>query len=192
MLPGSTGERMLHGAPCSVAVVPKDYRTHADQPIRRIGVAYDDSDEARAALASAVSLARALDAELEIIGIVSTETFSTPAAMGAPGIASLRSDIERHVQDLIDKVAAEVPADVAATASRATGDPEELLTARTEKLDLLVMGSRGYGPLHAVLVGGLSERLIRHSACPVVVTPRGVERPLTALFDEPAAPTRGT
>ena len=182
VLPGSTGERMLHGAPCSVAVVPKDYRTHADQPIRRIGVAYDDSDEARAALASAVSLARALDAELEIIGIVSTETFSTPAAMGAPGIASLRSDIERHIQDLIDKVAAEVPADVAATASRATGDPEELLTARTEKLDLLVMGSRGYGPLHAVLVGGLSGRMVRTAHCPVIVVPRGIESPLETLF----------
>ena len=52
VLPGSTGERLLHGSPCSVAVVPKDYRTHADQPIRRIGVAYNDTDEARAALAA--------------------------------------------------------------------------------------------------------------------------------------------
>jgi len=57
--------------------------------------------------------------------------------------------------------------DFAATASRATGDPEELLTARTEKLDLLVMGSRGYGPLHAVLVGGLSGRMVRTAHCPV-------------------------
>ena len=45
--PGSTGERLLHGAPCAVAVVPHGYRTRADQPIRRIGVAYDGSDEAK-------------------------------------------------------------------------------------------------------------------------------------------------
>ena len=38
VLPGSTGERLLHGAPCSVAVVPKDYRDacrRADPPHRR-------------------------------------------------------------------------------------------------------------------------------------------------------------
>src|SRR5215212_1649744 len=93
VLPGSTGERLLHGAPCAVAVVPKDYRTHADQPIRRIGVAYNDTDEARAAVASTVALARALQAELDVIGIVSTEYFTTPALMGAAGIASLRTDI---------------------------------------------------------------------------------------------------
>src|SRR4051794_33310497 len=44
VFPGSTAERLLHGAPCSVAVVPKDYRTHAEDPIRRIGVAYDDGE----------------------------------------------------------------------------------------------------------------------------------------------------
>jgi len=182
VLPGSTGERMLHGAPCSVAVVPKDYRTHADQPIVRIGVAYNDTDEASAALMSAVSLARALDAELQIIGIVATETFSSPASRGGPSIASLRSDIEAHVQEHLDKAAAKVPADVSASTTRATGDAEELLTAQTEQLDILVMGSRGYGPLHAVIAGGLSGRLMRTSHCPVIVVPRGVEAPLEALF----------
>ena len=181
VLPGSTGERMLHGAPCSLAVVPKDYRKHADQPIRRIGVAYNDTDEARAALASAVSLARVLDAELEIIGIVSAEYFTTPALMGSAG-SSLRSDIERSISEGLEQVAAEVPADVKAHTTQATGDAEELLTAQTEDLDILVMGSRGYGPLHAVIAGGLSGRLMRTSHCPVIVIPRGIEAPLETLF----------
>jgi nucleotide-binding universal stress UspA family protein len=187
VLPGSTGERMLHGAPCSVAVVPKDYRTRADQPIRRIGVAYNDTDEARAALASAASLARALDAELQIIGIVATETFAAPVAMGAPGIASLRADIERRVGELLDEAAAGVPADVTASTTQATGDAEELLTAQTEQLDILVMGSRGYGPLHAVIAGGLSGRLMRTAHCPVIVVPRGIEAPLETLFSPSSA-----
>ncbi len=37
--PGSTGERLLAGAPCAVAVAPHGYRTQGDKPIRRIGVA---------------------------------------------------------------------------------------------------------------------------------------------------------
>jgi nucleotide-binding universal stress UspA family protein len=182
VLPGSTGERMLHGAPCAVAVVPKDYRTHADDPIRRIGVAYNDTDEARAALTAGVALARALGTELEIIGIVSAEYFSTSAMMGAEGVASLRSDIERHIQENLDKVAAELPADVPVHTTLATGDPEELLTAQTANLDMLVMGSRGYGPLHAVLAGGLSGRIVRTAHCPVIVVPRGIEAPLESLF----------
>ncbi len=181
VLPGSTGERLLHGAPCSVAVVPKDYRQDADQPIRRIGVAYNDSDEARAALGSAVSLARAFDAELQIIGIASAEYFTTPSLMGEPG-TSLRSDIERSIREGLEQIAAGVPADVTTHTTRLTGDAEELLTLQTEDLDILVMGSRGYGPLHAVIVGGLSGRLTRTSRCPVIVIPRGIEAPLETLF----------
>ena len=41
-----------------------------------------------------------------------------------------------------------------------------------EHLDVLVMGSRGYGPLHAVLVGGVAGRVVRDAACPVIVLPR--------------------
>jgi hypothetical protein len=49
-------------------------------------------------------------------------------------------------------------------------------------LDLLITGSRGYGPLRAVVVGGVSGRLARAAACPVVVIPRGVESPFARLF----------
>jgi nucleotide-binding universal stress UspA family protein len=181
VLPGSTGERLLHGAPCSVAVVPKDYRRHADQPIRRIGVAYNATDEARAALASAVSLARALDGELEIIGIASAEQFTTAGLMGDSTV-SLRNDIERSIRDSLEQAAADVPPDVTTHITQVTGDAEELLTTQTKQLDLLVMGSRGYGPLHAVLSGGLSGRLVRTSHCPIIVVPRGIEAPLENLF----------
>jgi hypothetical protein len=80
-----------------------------------------------------VSLARSLDAELVIIAIVATETFATPVAMGSPGLASLRSDIERHVQEELHKVAAGIPADVTASTKRLTGDAEQLLTEQTEE-----------------------------------------------------------
>jgi nucleotide-binding universal stress UspA family protein len=187
VLPGSTAVRLRHGAPCSVAVVPKDYRSHPDDAIRRVGVAYVDTDEGRAALAAATALARALQAELVVIGILSTESFTTPAYMGSPGLASLRSDLERYVQEQVDKAVGAVPDDVTATAFNATGDPAELLVAQSKELDVLVMGSRGYGPLHAVLAGGVSGRVLRDSQCPVIVVPRGIESPLGALFGDTTA-----
>ncbi len=76
--PGSTGERLLHGAPCAVAVVPHGYRTRAeraDPPDRRRLRRLRRGD---AAVAAAVELSRALDAELEIIGVVAPEARQPP------------------------------------------------------------------------------------------------------------------
>jgi nucleotide-binding universal stress UspA family protein len=188
VLPGSTAERLLHGSPCSVAVVPKGYREHADDPIRRIGVAYNQTDEAEAAVLAAAELARAIGASLEVIGVVGTEAYATPALMtGGASVAGLREDIERHVQESLDAIVAELPADVPATSVRLTGGAAEALAERSADLDLLVTGSRGYGPLHSVLVGGFSGRLVRSAQCPVIVIPRGIEAPLTSLFGGAAA-----
>jgi nucleotide-binding universal stress UspA family protein len=177
VLPGSTGERLLHGSACAVCVVPKDYR---DEPIRRIGVAYDATEEARAAVNAAADLARALGAELEVVGVVSEEWYGTPALIGAPNPVVLRQVMERCVQESLD----EVTADIDAKPVRLTGGAADMLTAYSEHLDLLIMGSRGYGPLRSVLVGGVSGRVMRSAHCPVIVVPRGIEAPLGSLFAE--------
>jgi nucleotide-binding universal stress UspA family protein len=59
VFPGSVTEQTLHGAPCAVLVAPAGYasRYAAGRPLRRLGVAYDGSAEARAALAEAERLA---------------------------------------------------------------------------------------------------------------------------------------
>jgi nucleotide-binding universal stress UspA family protein len=187
VLPGSTGERLTHGAPCSVAVVPKGYRDRPEAPLRRIGVAYNETDEAKAATVAAAALARAFDAELELIGVVSTEYFTTPALMTAEGIETMRRGVEEHVQESLEAAIAALPEGVTAHARRVTGEPVDVLTTASADLDLLVTGSRGYGPLHSVLVGGVSGRLLRNAQCPVIVVPRGIEAPLETLFGSSAA-----
>ena len=92
VFPGSTGEKLLHGAPCAVAVVPRGY---AEQPIGTVGVAYDGSDEANAALDSAVNLARAFGAELELIGVAASDWYTGPAIAGGVGVDVLRVEIEQ-------------------------------------------------------------------------------------------------
>jgi nucleotide-binding universal stress UspA family protein len=67
-------------------------------------------------------------------------------------------------------------------AVRLAGDAADQLIARSEGTDLMVIGSRGYGPLRAVLAGGVSGRVARDAHCPVIVVPRGVEAPLAELF----------
>jgi hypothetical protein len=47
-----------------------------------------------------------------------------------------------------------------------------------------VIGSRGYGPAPAVLLGGVGGRLARTAECPLLIVPNGVARPLSKLCGE--------
>lgn len=161
VVPGATGERLLHGSPCAVAVVP---RAHAGGTIAGIGVAYDASPEADAALEHAIALARCLHARLELIGVVTPDPYE--------------ADESAHsVQVHLERALRELPFDVDGTIVRLHGEPAEALASHSAHLDLLVTGSRGYGPLRSVIVGGVSGRLIRTAHCPVIVVPRTVGAP---------------
>jgi nucleotide-binding universal stress UspA family protein len=185
--PGGTAERLLHGSPCPVAVVPKAYRRYGDKAIDRIGVAYDGSGESRAALAGGAALARALRAELEVIRVITTEYATSPEAVDGKGLTLVRQEVEAEAQRELDDAVAGLGPGVSAHTQRLTGPPAGLLARHSADLDILVMGSRGHGPLHSVLVGGVSGRVLRAAHCPVVVVPRGIERPLEVLFDHSTA-----
>ena len=172
MYPGSTGEKLLHGAPCAVAIVPRSYD---EQPVGRVGVAYDGSDEAKAALDSAVALAEAFGAELELIGVAPSDWYTGPAlAGGIERRRAARGDRAGHARQRLESAAASIahprPRRSCARATRPTSWP-----SAAPRLDLLVTGSRGYGPLRSVITGGVSGRVIRSASCPVIVVPRGAE-----------------
>jgi nucleotide-binding universal stress UspA family protein len=96
--------------------------------------------------------------------------------------ADVRADIEDHVLAELERIAGALRTETWAEAVRLAGEPSEQLALHSGRLDLLVMGSRGYGPLRAVLAGGVSGRVAREADCPVIVVPRGVDAPLSVLF----------
>ena len=179
VVPGSTGERLLHGSPCAVAIVPRGYA--ASEPIQRIGVGYDGSDESQAALTAACEIARRLGASLRAIRVFDATRFGSPALMTIPGYVTGREDYEARQREGLGEAVAALPADVGAEALFVAGSPGHELAAQCEHLDLLVVGSRGYGPRAAVLLGGVTHTLIRKAACPVLVLPRGA-RGIDPLF----------
>jgi nucleotide-binding universal stress UspA family protein len=58
------------------------------------------------------------------------------------------------------------------------GEPGPALTQASADLDLLVMGSRTQGRVRRTLFGSVSNELLHHSHCPLVVLPRGVHAPV--------------
>ena len=132
VLPGSVGERLLHGAPCAVMVAPRGFAERERLEIRSIGVGYDGKTESSHARTVAAALAEELGASVATITV--TED----------GDAK--------------------PAD--------PDDAADELVKRSAELDLLVVGSRGYGPVRHALLGSVTQELLKAAACPVLVVPR--------------------
>ena len=179
VLPGSTAERLMHGASCPVAVVPREWTESSG--LRTIGVAYVDTEEGRNALRGAHALARRASATLRVLTVARiragahTETAAPRPGRPGKGFEAVegehRSQAEAIVRDEVAQLGGDVPVEVDAFLE----DPAEVLIRVSEHIDLLVCGSRGYGPLRAVLLGGVTRRVSAAAHCPVLVLPRGVE-----------------
>ena len=189
---GSTAERLLHGAPCPVAVAPVGYRDVDHHRLRWIGVAFDGSDEAHAALRAGVALATRYGAQLDVLAVLDVMGFGAPALMGGPGYDRTRADAEATARAHLESVIAELAPEARPTGWLLVGDPADELARFSKDLDLLLAGSRGYGPMRAVLLGGMSGRLIREASCPLLITPRGAEHPLEGLLESGTAAATGS
>lgn len=176
---GTTGEHLLYGAPCGVAVAPHGYRRPATG-VRTLGVAFDGSAESRVALNWAADAARALGATLHAIAVVAPliprvrPRFSLYWAVEdtSEEQEGRRQQMRRTAADALTRRASGIDCEVTVR----TGDPaEELRDAARDGVDVLVTGSRGYGPLKSVLLGTVSGALARDCPVPVLVVPRAAE-----------------
>ncbi len=179
---GTTAERLLHGAPCPVAVAPRGFHSHVPGDMVTIAVGYDGSVEAKAALVGATTIARVRGARLRLVEVLDATWMGTPALMSGPGFIMTPDDAEARARTYLTAAAESLAADVPTEPVVAVGAPEQVLAEESQKADLVVVGSRGYGPHRAVLLGSVSGRLVREAGCPVIVVPRGIEAPLEELF----------
>jgi nucleotide-binding universal stress UspA family protein len=136
----------------------------------RIGVAYVDTPDGRAALATAARLAKRTGSPLRLYTVVAETDATLPFLVGQDAEHAFL-DTARETYELSLSRAAEAVAGVDADWEVRTGDVVESL-ADLEDVDVLFCGSRGYGPARRVLLGGVSARLVRRARRPVVVVPR--------------------
>jgi len=164
--PGSISERAIQGSPCPVAIAPLGYATTAPARLSAIGCAFDDDAPARAALEHAARLAEACAARLEVTAVFEPISYSPPLDAWTVN-GRLRDDLQRALTGAVAPIAG-----LRVEAILFDGRPAERLAEWSAQVDLLVTGSRGYGPLRSILLGGVSGQLIRTAQCPVVVCPR--------------------
>jgi len=183
--PGTTAERLMHGAPCPVVIVPAGLGS--DWSPNRIAVGFVDLEDGHGALRAAAALARAVGTELRAITAVEPATGRNAAV--APYGAGGQDESRAVAQRELDAALAQLPAGVRARGEVVVAPPADALVELSEEVDLLVCGSRGYGPLRAVLMGSVSHAVIRKAHCPVLVVPRGTDNAISDLAPQHEATT---
>ena len=173
--PGSVAEHLLHGAKCRLLIGPKGYAKsdHSQDRLRVAAVGFNGMAESYAALEEAARLAAKFGGSLRVVAV------ATPVpAMGAAAAAQAGAEAGPDFQSQLNQAVAGLPPELRALPVFERGDPvEKLLDAAELGVDLLVLGSRGFGPVMRLLIGSVSSRVIREAACPVLVVPRpGAQR----------------
>jgi nucleotide-binding universal stress UspA family protein len=160
---GDDTRRALNGAPCAVAIAPSGYSSLAPR-LSRIGVGCDGSPESAQALHVARALAAGHNATVKALAVVSLEEipYGEPIPEQWPKIADELVAQELHGLEGLEGVEGDAT----------YGNPGEELAAFGAGLDLLIVGSRSYGPVGRLFNGSTSNYLERHARCPLLVLPR--------------------
>lgn len=171
---GSTADRLLSGSGCPVAVAPSGMGNRRPGELTRIGVAYIETSEAAAGLDVAARVAQRVSATLRLYTVVPGEAEVMPLLIGQDAERAFSAAAREAYQAALDRALAGLPTGMEATSQLLTGDVVDVLAELgRDDIDVLFCGSRGYGPVRRVLLGGVSSRLVRRARSPVIVVPRG-------------------
>jgi len=172
---GHITRQLLFGLGCTLAVAPRGLSAGDPLTLRRIGVGFDGGPESRAALATAALIAAGAGAQLIVRGAIDDRV----PPLGWPNVwmgailetwEEMMDDEERQLRESMGSALAEVSAEGQIEITR--GRPHKSLVALSADVDLLVIGSRRWGPVARLLLGGTGEALVRGSRCSLMIVPR--------------------
>jgi nucleotide-binding universal stress UspA family protein len=172
---GSVAERVLHRAPCEVAVAPGGYADTHHKAIAKVAIAFDGTAESKAALRRAEEIARGCGASIEIL------VAEDPVVAG---VEAAKGDEEREADRKLTSAPAVLSSAVRSVDPAIEADGRELnpgwrqgvseiakaiAGACDPNVDLLVAGARKKSD--RLWLGSVTKRLIHTAPCPVLVVP---------------------
>ena len=182
-LMGSVSESVVRHAHGSVLVVRGDGGEREHLP-GSILLAVDSSKESRAAARDAARISAATGSELHVLFVWETAPLVSYMPYQGPEDWEVSEDfLERYrkkarafVRREVELIEAE--GGVVKEAHIALGDPEKEIVKAGEELDvgLIVLGSRGLSAVGRALLGSVSDSVVRHAHCPVLVVRSGAQQ----------------
>ena len=165
---GDDTRASLNGAPCAVAIASRGYAEHP-KPFARVGVGYNFSPESRAALEVARRIAAPTRAEVHALEVLAMTTYSYNAL--SP-VVQMGEDTDVRLKKAQERLK-ELPGVEGRVVCGLTG---EELAAFGDEVDILVVGSRAYGPIRRLVLGSTSDYLERRARCSLLVLPKVAAR----------------
>ncbi len=164
LLLGSISQGVVHHAHCPVLVVRGN-----PQELQRIVAATDGSEQACRALEVGAEVAKAFSTSLTVLNAV--EPLSPQLFVPAQDVVS--GEHEAHVLEAIEAQVAPIlqGAGVDHTIQQEAGHPADAILAYTERenTDLVVLGGRGLGGFRRLLLGSVSDNVLRHATCSALI-----------------------
>lgn len=134
-------------------------------------IGHDGSDFSTAALSWTLQLAERLDTYVTVVRAWVLTTAPRPTTW-APGYMPPLVDFEQATCDKLEADVADVVGEhpgVRVSHQAVHGRPAAILVEGSERADMLVVGPRGLGGFRGLVLGSVSEQVVRHAKCPVVV-----------------------
>lgn len=185
---GKTGRRLLNKVPSALAIAKRGLHQEAFA-LSRIAVGYDGAPESDRALQFADTLAVYANAGLFIETVNKDPVF--PFLQGGSPTPALLEETRKGIELEALSVAKRAAAQTTATSNvnASIGEPGAVLRDISEGVDLMVIGSRRWGVLPRVLLGGVGEALASDCGASLIIASRPADRS-TALPDSPYADPR--
>lgn len=158
-----------------------EFRGPAPTAPPRIGkvlLATDHTEASRAATDEAIRLAAALGASLLAVSVIDPGSLRLPGGRFRARVDQVRSGLESSAQELVAR-GRQLGIPVRFLIWEGEPGPAVLEAAEAEEADVIVVGSHGRGPVGRLLMGSVSEHVVRHANRPVMVV-RRQEPPRTA------------
>jgi len=168
LLFGSVAEKVLRHSPCNVLTLRKDAAIAREKGgLQRVLVPVDFSDFSRRAVEAARTLVTD-KAALTLVHVVASPIHPSFYAGGITELFQLDPELPSRIRAKLEEWLGDQPGEIVVT----EGEPavEILKTADETRAELIVIGTRGLSGLDHLLMGSVTERVVRTSKVPVLTT----------------------
>ncbi|MGC7873459.1 universal stress protein [Desulfosporosinus sp. SYSU MS00001] len=137
---------------------------------KRILVPTDISEYSRRALVTALNLARQFNSEVELFHV----TYNPEAYWGytvSYGLVVSQEEIDQSGEAALEAALAGIEVgDIVFHKKHISGHPASAILEEAKRdFDLIIMGSHGHGPISGAVLGSVTQKILAHSLCPVLV-----------------------
>jgi len=169
MLFGSVAEEVVRTAPCPTLTVRADADVTPDQAVARILVPVDFSDASEAAVDHAKEIALTYGAEINLLHVVEEPFY--PTTYGIDAVSFPTQEVVDRVEEQLGNMVREKIGYEHAMVEATVGHPVEGILDYVDRreIDLVVLATHGRTGLDRMLLGSVTERVLRRSPAPVFV-----------------------